>query len=116
MLQRKSRKSRRWSKPLQHTANQVHIKVKRDDALIDKSMRIQSGQWKGSLGIVSDATATHVHSQQKKVMVVRDRVAVTGDKFGSTEDERKIIIRTHILSIQQSDSSKKKKREAYGPP
>ena len=63
---------------------------KRDDALIGKTVRIQAGQWKGYLGTVSDATATHVqvelHSRLKKVMVVRERVAVAGDKFGSTED------------------------------
>lgn len=61
-----------------------------DDALIGKSVRIQSGQWKGYLGVVSDATATHVqvelHSRLKKVSVVRDRVAVVGDKFGATGD------------------------------
>ena len=42
------------------------------------------------LGAVADATATHVqvelHSRLKKVMVVRERVAVVGDKFGATED------------------------------
>jgi transcription elongation factor SPT5 len=46
--------------------------------------------WKGYLGAVADATATHVqvelHSRLKKVMVVRERVAVVGDKFGATED------------------------------
>lgn len=63
---------------------------KHDDALIGKSVRIQAGQWKGYVGTVSDATATHVqvelHSRLKKVMVVRERVVVAGDKFGSTED------------------------------
>jgi transcription elongation factor SPT5 len=63
---------------------------KRDDALIGKTVRIQAGQWKGYLGAVSDATATHVqvelHSRLKKVMVVRERVAVVGDKFGATEE------------------------------
>jgi transcription elongation factor SPT5 len=61
-----------------------------DDALIGKSVRIQAGQWKGYVGTVSDATATHVqvelHSRLKKVMVVRERVVVAGDKYGSTED------------------------------
>jgi transcription elongation factor SPT5 len=61
-----------------------------DDALIGKTVRIQAGQWKGYLGAVADATATHVqvelHSRLKKVMVVRERVAVVGDKFGATED------------------------------
>ena len=61
---------------------------RKDDALIGKSVRIQSGQWKGYLGVVADATATHVqvelHSRLKKVSVVRDRVAVVGDKFGAT--------------------------------
>jgi transcription elongation factor SPT5 len=60
------------------------------DSLIGKTVRIQAGQWKGYLGVVSDATATHVqvelHSRLKKVMVVRERVAVVGDKFGATEE------------------------------
>jgi len=63
---------------------------KGQDALIGKTVRIQAGQWKGYLGTVSDATATHVqvelHSRLKKVMVVRERVAVVGDKFGATEE------------------------------
>merc|ERR1712238_158038 len=63
---------------------------KGQDSLITKTVGIQSGQWKGYLGVVSDATATHVqvelHSRLKKVMVVRERVAVVGDKFGATED------------------------------
>ena len=63
---------------------------KRDDALIGKTVRIQAGQWKGNLGMVTDATATHVqvelHARLKKVMVVRERVAVAGDKYGATED------------------------------
>mmetsp|Transcript_19317 Transcript_19317/g.47763 ORF Transcript_19317/g.47763 Transcript_19317/m.47763 type:complete len:1073 (+) Transcript_19317:90-3308(+) len=63
---------------------------KRDDALVGKTVRIQAGQWKGYLGAVCDATATHVqvelHSRLKKVMVIRERVAVVGDKFGATED------------------------------
>ena len=64
---------------------------KRDDALVGKTVRIQAGQWKGNMGIVTDATATHVqvelHARLKKVMVVRERVAVAGDKFGATEGE-----------------------------
>jgi transcription elongation factor SPT5 len=64
--------------------------AKRDDGLIGKTVRIQAGQWKGYLGTVCDATATHVqvelHSRLKKIMVVRERVAVAGDKFGATED------------------------------
>lgn len=64
-------------------------RVKKDDGLIGKTVRIQSGQWKGYLGTVSDSTATHVqvelHSRLKKVMVVRERVAVAGDKFGATD-------------------------------
>lgn len=63
---------------------------KGQDALVGKTVRIQAGMWKGYLGAVSDATATHVqvelHSRLKKVMVVRERVAVVGDKFGATED------------------------------
>lgn len=66
------------------------VRGKGDDSLIGKTVRIQAGQWKGYLGTVSDATATHVqvelHSRLKKVMVVRERVAVVGDKFGATEE------------------------------
>jgi transcription elongation factor SPT5 len=67
---------------------------KRDDGLIGKTVRIQAGQWKGYLGSVADGTATHVqvelHSRLKKVMVVRDRVAVVGDKFGATEESNRV--------------------------
>jgi len=63
---------------------------KKEDGLIGKTVRIQAGNWKGYLGAVSDATPTHVqvelHSRLKKVMVKRERVAVVGDKYGSTED------------------------------
>jgi len=66
-------------------------KGRRDDGLIGKTVRVQAGQWKGYIGTVSDATATHVqvelHSRLKKVMVVRERVVVVGDKFGATEDQ-----------------------------
>lgn len=54
-----------------------------------KTVRIQAGQWKGYLGSVSSTTATHVqvelHSRLKKVMVVKERVHVVGDKFGATD-------------------------------
>lgn len=70
--------------------------AKRDDGLIGKTVRIQAGNWKGYLGTVCDATATHVqvelHSRLKKVMVVRERVAVAGDKFGATEDAGRTIM------------------------
>lgn len=53
-----------------------------------KTVRIQAGQWKGYLGSVSHTTATHVqvelHSRLKKVMVVKERVHVIGDKYGAT--------------------------------
>jgi hypothetical protein len=53
-----------------------------------KTVRIQAGQWKGYIGSVSHTTATHVqvelHSRLKKVMVVKERVHVIGDKFGAT--------------------------------
>ena len=76
---------------------------KREDALIGKTVRIQSGQWKGYLGTVADSTATHVqvelHSRLKKVMVVRERVAVAGDKFGSTEDpNRHVVASTSMMA------------------
>ena len=63
---------------------------KKDDNLIGKTVRVQGGQWKGYIGTVVDATTTHVHvelhSRMKKVMVLRARIAVVGDKFGSTGD------------------------------
>jgi transcription elongation factor SPT5 len=68
---------------------------KKDDGLIGKTVRIQAGQWKGYIGTVSDSTATHVqvelHSRLKKVLVVRDRVLVIGDKFGATEPQNQNI-------------------------
>jgi transcription elongation factor SPT5 len=64
---------------------------KKDDGLIGKTVRVQAGQWKGYIGTVSDSTATHVqvelHSRLKKVLVVRERVLVIGDKFGATEQQ-----------------------------
>lgn len=70
------------------------VAANRDDALVGKTVRIQAGQWKGYLGTVCDATATHVHvelhSRLKKVMVGREKVAVAGDKFGATEDGGRI--------------------------
>jgi transcription elongation factor SPT5 len=57
---------------------------------LSKTVRIQAGQWKGYLGTVSHTTATHVqvelHSRLKKVMVVKERVHVVGDKFGATDN------------------------------
>lgn len=57
---------------------------------MSKTVRIQAGQWKGYLGTVSHTTATHVqvelHSRLKKVMVVKERVHVVGDKFGATDN------------------------------
>jgi len=62
---------------------------RKEDNLIGKTVRIQSGQWKGYLGCVTDVTATQVqvelHSRLKKVLVTRDRVAVAGDRFGATD-------------------------------
>ena len=73
---------------------------KGQDSLIGKTVRIQAGQWKGYLGAVCDATATHVqvelHSRLKKVMVVRERVAVVGDKFGATEDVNQNDMQTGV--------------------
>jgi len=63
--------------------------ARRDDTLIGKTVRVSSGKWKGYIGTVADSTATHVqvelHSRLKKVMVLRERIAVVGDKFGSTD-------------------------------
>ena len=79
-----------FSTPQSQSRGPAAGRGKRDDALVGKTVRIQAGQWKGYLGTVSDATATHVqvelHSRLKKVMVVRERVAVAGDKFGATEE------------------------------
>lgn len=67
------------------------MRGERDESLMGKTVRIQAGQWKGYLGTVSHTTATHVqvelHSRLKKVMVVKERVHVVGDKFGATENE-----------------------------
>ena len=61
----------------------------RDDGLMGKTVRITAGQWKGYIGTVSHTTATHtqveLHSRLKKVMVVKERVNVIGDKFGATD-------------------------------
>jgi len=63
---------------------------RKDDGLIGKTVRVRAGQWKGYIGTVTDSTATHVqvelHSRLKKVMVVRERVIVVGDKFGATDN------------------------------
>ena len=65
---------------------------KKDDALIGKTVRIQAGQWKAYQGTVCNATPTHVvvelHTRLKKVTVVRERVAVVGDKFGAIQDNQ----------------------------
>lgn len=65
------------------------MRAERDESLLGKTVRIQAGQWKGYLGTVSHTTATHVqvelHSRLKKVMVVKERVHVVGDKFGATD-------------------------------
>jgi transcription elongation factor SPT5 len=67
------------------------MRGERDESLMGKTVRIQAGQWKGYLGTVSHTTATHVqvelHSRLKKVMVVKERVHVIGDKFGATEND-----------------------------
>ncbi len=79
-----------FSTPQSQARGPAAARGKGQDALVGKTVRIQAGLWKGYLGCVSDATATHVqvelHSRLKKVMVVRERVAVVGDKFGATED------------------------------
>ena len=63
---------------------------RKDDGLVGKTVRVRAGQWKGYIGTVTDSTATHVqvelHSRLKKVMVVRERVIVVGDKFGATDN------------------------------
>lgn len=70
-------------------SSQGPARGRKDDNLIGKTVRIQAGNWKGYIGTVTDATATHVqvelHSRLKKVMVAREKVAVAGDKFGATE-------------------------------
>jgi transcription elongation factor SPT5 len=75
---------------------------KKDDNLIGKTVRIQSGQWKGYLGCVSDVTATHVqvelHSRLKKVMVSRDRVTVAGDRFGATGSSNKSDANANMMA------------------
>ena len=79
-----------FSSRIQFTKVAPPITGERDDSLVGKTVRIQAGQWKGYLGTVSLTTATHVqvelHSRLKKVMVVKERVHVVGDKFGATEN------------------------------
>jgi len=71
-------------------SSQGPARGRKDDGLIGKTVRIQSGNWKGYIGTVADATPTHVqvelHSRLKKIMVTRERISVVGDKFGATED------------------------------
>lgn len=77
-----------FSTPSSQTSGRQAMRGDRDESLMGKTVRIQAGQWKGYLGTVSHTTATHVqvelHSRLKKVMVVKDRVHVIGDKFGAT--------------------------------
>jgi transcription elongation factor SPT5 len=84
-----------FSTPQQGGAANGRGRGRQDDGLIGKTVRIQAGNWKGYLGGVSDATPTHVqvelHSRQKKVMVLREKVAVAGDKFGATEDPNRAV-------------------------
>ena len=68
---------------------------RRDDGLVGKTVRIQAGNWKGYLGSVADATLIHVHfalrSHLKKVMVLREQVAVVGENFGATKDPNRTL-------------------------
>ncbi|GMH66254.1 hypothetical protein TrRE_jg785, partial [Triparma retinervis] len=63
-----------------------------EDNMISKTVRIQQGQWKGYVGIVVNATDTHVsvelHSRLKKVNVLRNKVKVVGDKYGGTDQDQ----------------------------
>ena len=80
-----------FATPQSQSGGHAAARGRRDDGLIGKTVRIQAGQWKGHLGMVVDSTATHVqvelHSRHKKVMVVRERVAVAGDKFGASDEQ-----------------------------
>ena len=66
-------------------------KQRSDDKKMNKTVRIQKGQWKGYVGIVINATETHVmvelHSRLKKVNILQQNVAVVGDRFGSMNNE-----------------------------
>mmetsp|Transcript_29473 Transcript_29473/g.60345 ORF Transcript_29473/g.60345 Transcript_29473/m.60345 type:complete len:1391 (+) Transcript_29473:80-4252(+) len=79
-----------FSTPRSQSGRDGPMRGERDDSLMGKTVRIQAGQWKGYLGTVSHTTPTHVqvelHSRLKKVMVVKERVHVIGDKFGATDN------------------------------
>lgn len=79
-----------FSTPMSQNSGPVAGCGRKDDGLISKTVRIRAGQWKGYIGTVTDSTATHVqvelHSRLKKVMVVRERVIVVGDKFGAVDN------------------------------
>lgn len=78
-----------FATPRSQTSSQGPGRGRKDDNLINKTVRIQGGNWKGYLGTVSDSTPSHVqvelHSRLKKVMVAREKIAVVGDKFGATD-------------------------------
>lgn len=78
-----------FNTPRSQSSSQGPGRGRKDDNLIGKTVRIQAGQWKGYIGTVADATASHVHvelhTRHKKVMVAREKIAVVGDKFGATE-------------------------------
>mmetsp|Transcript_35273 Transcript_35273/g.74493 ORF Transcript_35273/g.74493 Transcript_35273/m.74493 type:complete len:1028 (-) Transcript_35273:47-3130(-) len=79
-----------FSTPSSQSSGRGPMRADQNDSLMGKTVRIQAGQWKGYLGSVSHTTATHVqvelHSRLKKVMVVKERVHVIGDKYGATDN------------------------------
>ena len=66
-----------------------------DDSMMTKTVRVQQGQWKGYVGIVVNATDTHVmvelHSRLKKVNVLRNKVIIVGDKWGKRDQDEKNV-------------------------
>ncbi|GAX15032.1 transcription elongation factor SPT5 [Fistulifera solaris] len=90
----------------QTTRGPVGGRGNKDDGLIGKTVRVQAGQWKGYIGTVTDTTATHVqvelHSRLKKVLVVREKVIVVGDKFGATSAESQAIDSMESNHISQA--------------
>jgi transcription elongation factor SPT5 len=78
--------------PVSHSSGpSAAFKGRREDGLINKTVKILAGQWKGYLGVITDSTATHfqveLHSRMRKVTVARDKAKVVGDKFGAVTDD-----------------------------
>ena len=80
-------------------SGQIHVVTQKvgsrarqkDDQLLGKTVQIQSGKWKGYMGVVCLSTDTHysveLHSRLKKVSVEKIKCRNIGDKFGSLAED-----------------------------